>query len=212
MQDVLDKLSDVLDVCLGNKYIESIESKMSLYKTIASLIHPINYKVLKWKADKNEKKYISKNRIVEDFMIVDRSDSLDCFDLARTSNNFLTKVYGIKISFQDEKNKRTLIICGIIDETLIKCVNSEFIDDKIIHLKESKPLTPEFNSDDFNKFCDTLTIKELLIYSNEELHQKFLGYISQIKLIKQKTISQVVKEFVSSDLVAPTDKVTVSPR
>lgn len=195
-----DKLSDVLDVCLGNAYIENMESKISLYNTIDSLIHPINYKVLKWKYDKNEKKYISKNRIVEDFMIVDRSDSLDCFDLARTSSNFLTKVYGIKISFQDVKNKRTLIICGVIDETLIKCVNSEFIDEKIIHLKESKPLSPEFDSNDFDNFCDTLTIKELLIYSNEELHQKYLGYISQIKLIKQKTISQVVKEFVSSDL------------
>ena len=79
-------------------------------------------------------------------------------------------------------------------------MNSEFINKKLIHLIETKPLSPEFASEDFTRFCESLTIKELLIYSNEELHQKFLGYISQIKLIKQKTISQVVKEFVASDL------------
>ena len=63
-------------------------------------IHPISYKVLKWKDEKTktkEKKYVlQKNRIIEDFMILDSADNLECFDLARTSKEFLTKVYGIK--------------------------------------------------------------------------------------------------------------------
>jgi ATP-dependent Lon protease len=194
-------IKDVLEICLGSNYLDTLQDNIDIYKTIEKLIHPINYKVLKWKNEKNEnKKVLSKNRIVEDFMIVDRSESLDCFDLARTSSNFLTKVYGIKISFQDSKEKQTLIICGIMDETLMKCINSKFITHKLKHLNDTKPLSQEFGGEDFLRFCDSLTIKELLIYSNEELHQKYIGYISQIKLIKQKTISQLVKEFVSSDL------------
>ena len=34
----------------------------------------------------------SKNKIIEDFMIIEMGQTLDCFDLCRTSNNFNTKV------------------------------------------------------------------------------------------------------------------------
>ena len=61
---------------------------------------------MKWRIkDKNEKSKlpIAKNRIVEDFMIVETSDNFDCFDLARTSKNFQTKVYGIKVALLHTK-------------------------------------------------------------------------------------------------------------
>ena len=43
-------------------------------------------------------------------------------------------------------------------------------------------------------------MKELLIYNTEELYNRFNGYRNQISLIKQKPISQVVKEFINSEL------------
>jgi len=45
-----------------------------------------------------------------------------------------------------------------------------------------------------------LTLKEIVVYSNDELISKFEGYMNQIILVKQKTISQVVKEFINNDL------------
>ena len=48
---------------------------------------------------KKNKNILHKNRIVEDFMIVESSSDLECFDLARTSKSFQTKVYGIKICY-----------------------------------------------------------------------------------------------------------------
>ena len=50
------------------------------------------------------------------------------------------------------------------------------------------------------RFVNTLTIKELLIYGNDELYQRFIGYLTQVNLIKQKPISQNVKEFISCEL------------
>ena len=55
-------------------------------------------------------------------------------------------------------------------------------------------------TEDFKRFCNSLTLKELLVYNNKELYQRYMGYINQINLIKKKTISQVVKEFISDDL------------
>ena len=59
---------------------------------IKKYTHPINYKILDWK-DKNTKKKetkqkLAKNRIIEDFMLVETSATLDCFDLARTTKKF----------------------------------------------------------------------------------------------------------------------------
>ena len=62
--------------------------------------------MLNWKSDKpkyNAK--LQKNKIVEDFMIVDTGKTLDCFDLARSSNVFQIKVSGIKICFQNPEQK-----------------------------------------------------------------------------------------------------------
>ena len=39
-------------------------------------------------------------------MLVETSSTLDCFDLARTTKKFQTKVYGIKICFQNSTTKK----------------------------------------------------------------------------------------------------------
>ena len=52
----------------------------------------------------------------------------------------------------------------------------------------------------FKIFINSLTIKELLVYDNNELYHKFSGYITQIQLIKQKTVSQIVTDFLNSEL------------
>ena len=83
---------------------------------INKYLHPINYKVLNWGNNgfKNTKKRLARNKIVEDFMIVETANTLDCFDLSRTSNIFQLKVYGIKICFQNSSLKKTLIVQCIV--------------------------------------------------------------------------------------------------
>ena len=127
-------------------------------------------------------------------MIVEVSKTFDCYDLARTSNNFQTKVYGIKISFQNILQKKTLIMTGIVDDILLKCFNDNYVSNKIKTLTANIPNDPIFLENDFKKFIESLTLKELLIYSDDELYNKFIGYNNQ-SYVKQKPISQVVKEF-----------------
>ena len=57
---------------------------------------------------------IIKNRIVEDFTIVETAKNFDCFDLARTSKKFQKRVYGIKVCLQNTLTRQTMIISGII--------------------------------------------------------------------------------------------------
>ena len=197
----------ILDICFGNDYTsENINnSNKSLYEVIKKYTHPIHYKVLDWKKTDNKKnekikQKITKNRIIEDFMLVDTAETMDCFDLARTTKKFQTKVYGIKIVFQDKIKKKTMIIFAVTDDMIINCMNLTFLQDKLKLIYQNKPQDPIFLEEDFRRFCDSLTLKELLVYSNKELYQRYVGYVNQTNLIKKKTISQIVKEFISNDL------------
>ena len=199
-------IHDLLEISFGSAYIKndirSDNTLIPIFNIILDKFHPINYKVLDWKKsnDNISKKNLHKNRIVEDFMIVDKATTLECFDLARTSNNFLTKIYGIKIAFQNKEQKKTLIVSGILDETIIGCLDSVFVNKKIDKIKNNIPKVLDFKMNSFLTFIDSLTLKELLVYSCDEIQQKYIACLSQIKLIKQKTISQVVKEFVANEL------------
>ena len=80
------------------------------------------------KAFENLKSSIKSNlKIIEDFIIVEKSNNLDCFDLSRTSKTFQSKVYGIKIAFHNEKEKKTIIVAGLVDEILTTCINNDYL-------------------------------------------------------------------------------------
>ena len=171
-------------------------------------IHPISYKLL----DKSENttstgkakvKPISKNKIVEDFMIVDNAENWECFDLARTSNNFQTKVYGIKVAFQNEKLSKTLIVSGIIDDLIIQCIDDPYVINLLSSLEKTEFTCVPYNDTNrsiFYNFINSLTLKELLVYNKIELEHKFCGYMSQSAKLKSETIADVVKEFINAEL------------
>ena len=196
-------ISDLITVAFASDFIQKTitDENKDKYEIIKKYVHPISYKAMTWKEqDGKSQKKLAKNRIVEDFMIVESAKNFECFDLARTSRKFNTKVYGIKVAIKNEAEKKTLIISGLVDDMIVSCNNFNFIKDKVSSLYSEKPKDPEFLTSDFERFVNTLTIKELLIYGNEELYQRFVGYLTQVNLIKQKPISQNVKEFISCEL------------
>jgi endopeptidase La len=199
------QIDSVLNVCYGSLFLKTIRKNINSDKLnlILNYAHPVNYKIMAWKnkpkkINKNEK--IIKNKIIEDFMIIEMGENLDCFDLCRTTTNFYTKVYGIKVVFQNPEEKNTIIINAIVDELLISCLNNSFINLRKNDCIQNIPKDPEFKSNTFDKFISHLTIKEWLIYGNNELYNRYVGYNNQAALIKQKTVSQVVKEFLNSEL------------
>ena len=142
---------------------------------------------------------ILKNKIVEDNMICENGLLLDCFDLARTSKSFQSKVYGIKLCLHDYQNNRTYLVACFVDDILISCLENPYISVKIGELQTGKPKDIEYDSEHWDRFIDSLTIKDLLVYSPNELSQRFVSILNQLILIKQKTITQVVKEFLNKN-------------
>jgi hypothetical protein len=207
-----NNLDDLVKICLGKdfekKYCPTQDLK-DKYDLLSKYLHPIGYKVISWKnsdksnkSQKSENKEIilQKNKIVEDCAIVEHSKTLDCFDLARTKRSFQIRVYGIKLSIQDPSQKQTLIISGVVDDILLDCINNNFLSKTLKFIEEDKPNDKDFMELSWNKFIESLSLKQLFIYDKNEIYEKYLGYINQIHLIKRKTINQVVKDFLGSEL------------
>jgi ATP-dependent Lon protease len=206
-----ENISDLLNVVFGDSYVSSIcndtnntnnNTVKNKYSILEKHFHPIHFKCVPWKHDRiaNSNKPIEKNKMVDDSCIVDRSVDLDCFDLCRTNDTFQLKVYGIKISFHNIVEKKTLIVSGLVDDLLTTCIDNDYLNTNIESLVKDSTNCPEYEENTFQRFVHSITLKELLVYSTAELLYKYTGYVTQISLLKQKPINQIVKEFVSNDL------------
>ena len=83
-------------------------------------------------------------------------------NLSKTSNNFHIKVYGINLTITLLKEKKIIIISGILDDIIIDCLNYQYTCNKITkltnHLTSNK-----FSIDISNRFISCLSLKDLLI-------------------------------------------------
>jgi ATP-dependent Lon protease len=201
-----ESVEDMIMVCFGQEFVSSLVTveNRHKYELIKNYVHPIGYKTVAWRDNvtpivSSESK-IAKNRIIEDVTIAEQSCSFDCFDLARSSRSFQTKVYGIKFGVHNHELRKTMIVCGVVDDVLVSCLNNPYIKAKLPAVRDGHPDDTDFAGPSFDRFVDCLTLKDLLVFTPSEIHNKFVGYMNQVQLIKQKPINQIVREFANNEL------------
>uniref|UniRef100_A0A6C0D987 Lon proteolytic domain-containing protein n=1 Tax=viral metagenome TaxID=1070528 RepID=A0A6C0D987_9ZZZZ len=171
-------LSDLLIICFGNDITNATNN--SKYNLLLKYFHPISYKIL--------------NNIEE-------KNNLDCFEINNTFKQFYVKVHGIKLHIFNHNLKKGLLIYGIVDDILLDFLHDKVILDRLEDIKKHVPNDLDFKNGSFERFISSLFLKDLLINNtNKDYYDKFAGYLSQNKILKQKTIAQTVKEFIADDL------------
>jgi hypothetical protein len=186
-----ENLEDLLLICFGNNNkITTDENEYHKFELLKKYFHPTSYKVVPKKED-------NKNKDEND----DKNYNLSCFDVISVYKQFHMKVYGIKVNIHSVPLKKSLLIYGIVDDVIIDFLNNKYITNKIKLIKDNIPNDPEFQIDIFEKFIASLTLKDILIYDNySDVFGKFVGTVTQTNMIKQKQISQAVKEFISDNM------------
>jgi len=186
-----ESLEDLLLICFGNNNkITTDDIENNKFDLLKKYFHPTSYKVIPKKEDSKKKDEID-----------DKTPNLTCFDVVSLYKQFHMKVYGIKVFVYSITLKKNILIYGILDDIVIEYLNNKFILDKIKNIKNNIPNDLEFKNESFNRFVSCLTLKDFLIYENEkDIYHKFVGMNTQNNLIKQKQISQAVKEFISDDM------------
>ena len=198
---------NIINICLSSNFAnKNFPNELFLkYKLLEKYLHPINYKLINWSTNTLKiNKEISKNKILNDKIILE-SNTLECFDLAKSANNFIIRVYGIKVIIHDYSNKKTLVIDNICDETLLNNSSNDYIINKknqiIKYINETGAHNNElFNNQIWTNFLNNLLLKELLIYNNQELYNKYIFTITQVNSYNQKTLENLVQDFITSDL------------
>jgi hypothetical protein len=187
-------LEDFLLICLGNN-IKSItdEENTEKFELLKKYFHPTSYKILNKKEESKSKK--------NDVNHEENPNNLSCYDVTNTYKQFHMKVYGLKLHINSEVQKKTLIIFGVIDDVMIELMNSNFISKKNRDIKDNLPDEQIFKEDNFTTFISSLTLKDYFINNTpQEIYNKYVGINNQINNLKQKHISQIVKEFILNDM------------
>jgi endopeptidase La len=184
---------DLLWICCGNNSVNTYaisDMEKQKFDILKKHFHPTSYKLLNTKKTDN----------TDERILNEKSKNLDSIDVNIKTKSFHLKVCGIQLIVHNPQYKKSLIISGIIDDLFVDVLNNKFINLKIQAIKENIPLSEEFKGETFKRFIESLTLKDYLLYEPHEIYSKFIGYMTNLNLITQHTISQIVKDFVASDL------------
>jgi ATP-dependent Lon protease len=195
------ELENLIHICFGNNN-EIINNIMNnnidnhinnnKYNLLKKYFHPTSYKVINKKEEVKNKKNFDINLDTKNFT---------CYDNITSHQKFHMKVYSIKVYIFSKILNKDLIIYGILDDVLIHLLNNDYIKNIKKNIIDNLPKEKIFECEDFNNYINSLCLKDYLINENEhDFYSKYIGYINQNKLIKQKQISHLVKDFIQDDL------------
>ena len=183
---------DFLLICLGNNLVNNYISDTlgkDKFILLKKYFHPNGYKIL-------DEKY-------EDIKINSNCNNLDCFDVNIKVKPFHLNVFGIRVVLHNKNSKKTIVVSGTSDNIMIDFMDNSFINSVKKELSEIFNINDEnltTNSMNYDRFINTLVLKDYLINSANDLYLKYCGYNSNLNLYNCKTIQEIVKEFTSSTL------------
>jgi ATP-dependent Lon protease len=204
-------IDDILFASFGDDYLNNILKEneddsefIEKYIIIQKYITPIKYKIISWSMQNRnniEKKNNTKAGVLQDIFIAETSKTFDIQNITKlTTNSLLLQLYGVKIVFQNEKKKQTMILTGIVDNIPIEYLNSDYVSNRYNLLDSLVPDDLLFKTEIFDTFKESLSLKDILVNNCDDLYELFIGYTSNIKVIKKQSISKTTREFIHSSL------------
>jgi ATP-dependent Lon protease len=189
-------LEDLLLICFGTNYkFTEEEGETGKFELMKKYFHPTGYKIV------GKKESETKNKKNQDEFLDENPKNLDCFDISSSSKQFHMKIYGIKVYIHSTLQKKSLIVYGYVDDIIVDFLNNPYILNKKSDVFKHLPVESDFKSESFNTFMSYLILKDYLLCNDcTSVYSKFVGYMSQNKAIHQKSVSTIVKDFVSNDM------------
>lgn len=115
-------------------------------------------------------------------------NNIECFDIDVSEDKYYQKVSGLTVTFINKTTKIT--IRGIMENIDYKYLKNNYIDYRILSLKTA------FTRNSFDQNIITYaSIKDLLIYSDDDFNKKFIGNESEIKSIRKNKMDVIINKF-----------------
>ena len=189
---------DFLLICFGNSFKNVfINSDKNEYELLKKYFHPINYHILITIPNTSphsgdSKEFIFNKNEIDGFSFVME-------DLIMDTDNFFLKVHGCKLVIVLNSAKK-IIIDGIMDDVIIQLLNNDFVLNKLNLLRNNLNENNYISTEIFESYLYSLTLKDLFLINENHLLSNLMGSIAYTNSLRNKPLSQVVKEFNLGDL------------
>jgi len=222
LQDIIDKLArilcsfgtynieDLLYVTFGSEYINNIKFKNKYfekkYELIKNYFHPTGYKtsVLKSKKQKEEKTKtdLCMDKMTEEIVDFEICEDIECFDNDLSKKSFHYKINGLRIIFKNEKNQKLFIIYGILDDIPIHCLTNKYIEKRKEDIIQTINQYESIDQEITKRIIESMTLKDILIYGNNDFYKKLINIKSKVHFIKTNAIDTIIKKFIDMDIAS----------
>jgi hypothetical protein len=145
-------------------------------------------------------KWITSEYMTENIIHIEKSQMFECFDLDKPTKSFYQKIYGIRIVIQNEKARKTLIINGLIEDIHIECFTNKYIQTRINEIHTIANEYSDVEKEIILRIVDTITLKDIMIFGNEDIIKKMIGIMTEINLVKQTKLDITIKKFLELDV------------
>lgn len=223
MQQVFDKLSvffttygsncisDIYYVVFGARYNnkQTISETNSIMCSKLDLIEkytiPIGYKNISWnEITENE----NTNKISDLVIKPEIYPHMECFEPVTLYSSLHQSVYGIRILARNEEDEKSIIINGILRDIPLQYLKGhEYVQVRMSGISEYfKNMCDIFGENEeismeiVNRWIETVTLKELFIFTSEDLHKKFNTMLSDANYVKKNKIETIIKHFFDMDI------------
>lgn len=217
LQKIIDKLSlimssfgtrnmeDLLYITFGSEFKQVknnpiLNSKLEL---IRKHFHPICFKILNDKSKNNTDKnqYCCIDKITDSSIQLEKSPNLECFEYDGNINSFMFNISSSKIVFRSEMNK-LMIVTGYFDDLDLDFFDCEYI----LYRKEElyKRIIQDSESDEsiIKRQLKAMTLRDILIYGNEDIVKKYKTILNQAKNIKNDRIERSIQRFTDINMTS----------
>ena len=203
-QNGTKQIEDMLRICYGEEFIKSnIQNNEILtekYKVLNECSSVLNYKIVSWNLqNRTGVKGRKKNNILEDIHIAETLNTLDATDMSVESGNFILKLYGFKVIIQNEHLEQTIVLNCLMSNIPYNYLESNMFCKRKQQISENTPDSIDYN-DMYKIYLSSLTLKELLVYTDDEIYDLYVGYLTNINVLKGKLLSKVTRDFMNYDL------------
>lgn len=216
IQTIFDKLSiifstygtysinDIYYVVFGTKYnsIDTYE-KSNLYiskklELIEKYIIPVGYKNLPWKEASSEEEIM--NKITSYTIQIDKASHIECFEPSTMYSSIHQSVYGIRIIIRNTNDKKLLCVSGIVKDIPLQYLrNNEYVKIRLSDI-EATLMEHEQNKELVQRWLESITLKELLIFSNTDFSKRFETMKTDVEYVKNNKVENIVKKFFEMEL------------
>ena len=187
----------------------------SFLELIKENFHPIKITVNEW--DKSNTgseigtKEFNKLSLISEEDLILYGKNFESIDLARIYQSFYLRVYGMRMIIHLEDYRETLVFEGIVDDNNLDVLDNNYILDKLSRIKDyiiEHSGSDEIYEDNIflNSFCNSLSIKDLIVYSVQDINTKYIRFVVKSKRLNQEPVGDVVTEFCNDDLFSKRSK------